>query len=83
MRPALLGVFAALLPRLQAEESLRRVAEMQAALPEYKAEARRRLVRAWERIAGREAAIARSETEARARLAMIGIRFERAGRDGE
>lgn len=79
MRPALLGAFAALLPRLQAEESLRRVAELQAALPEYKVETRRRIVRAWERVAGEASAVRpRSETEARARLSMIGIKLQQA-----
>ena len=48
MRPSVLGAYVAMLPRLQAEESLRRVAELQAAHPELDADARREILDAWQ-----------------------------------
>lgn len=64
------AAYVALLPRLQAEESLRRVAELQSASAYTKPEDRRRILGAWERQAqaGQEPAPPNE-----AKLAMMGI----------
>ncbi len=74
----LLTAFSTMLPRLQAEESLRRVAELHAALPEAARSDREHIIRTWQRQAdmGREAEKATPEEHMR-RLALLGIGVRR------
>lgn len=74
----LLSAFGTMLPRLQAEESLRRVMELHAAAPEAEPRYRERIIRGWQRQAEPERDAARLTPEQLAvRLALAGIGVKR------
>ena len=77
MQPALLRCYLVMLGRLQAEESLRSVAELQAALPGYKQEHRQSIIREWQR-----AMESRQEPPSKGKLAMMGIGLVKVDADG-
>lgn len=63
-----------MLPRLQAEESLRRVTEIQATMPEVERSDRERIIREWQRTAAADREAERLAPEEMVlRLALIGI----------
>lgn len=78
MKPPLLRAYAAMLPRLQSEESLMRVAEYQAASADYKPEHRQKIISAWQRLAegGVQERLKPSKPEFALRLAAMGIRMQ-------
>lgn len=69
-----LAVYWTMLSRLQAEESLRRVMELQAATPEVEQRARERIVKSWQRLAEPEREAEKLTPDQLAvRLALTGI----------
>lgn len=79
----LLNAYLTMLPRLQAEESLRRVAEQHASMPEVPQRDRRRIIADWQQQAENHYEAERLAPEQMAvRLAMMGIGMRRAKKDG-
>lgn len=76
MRPSLMLAYLAMLPRLQAEESLRHVAERQAASADVKAAHRERLISTWQREAAGESytPVKPDERQLTSRMAALGIK---------